>query len=94
MNDNQMLGIDPATIMAQSTQEKCKECGGILFKQVMAFRRISKVLAQSNQDQLVPIPVFVCNDCNTPIGDMLPKEEKTKPKSDKPGGKIISMNGD
>lgn len=88
-DSNQMLNIDPMTLMSQSTQEECKECGCILFKQVVAFRRISKILLQSPKDQLVPIPVFICNDCNAPISDMLPKENKNDNDKD---GKIIKLN--
>lgn len=89
---NPLMNIDPATLMAQSTQEECQECGGILFRQVMAFRRVSKVLVQGNKDQLVPIPVFVCNDCNTPIGDMIPKELEDNPKKEGTG-KIVRLDG-
>lgn len=66
--------LDPTTLMSQSQPEICAACSGKFFAQVFMFRRISKILVGAPQDQLVPIPVFRCDDCGTPIGDMVPDE--------------------
>lgn len=66
--------MDPTTLINQSKPEICGNCEGQFFKQTFMFRRISKILVGAPQDQLVPIPVFRCDDCGTPIGDMVPDE--------------------
>jgi hypothetical protein len=69
-------GISPAQLLSQSTPEVCSNCDGRFFAQTFMFRRVSKILVGSPQDQLVPIPVFRCDDCGTPIGDMMPDEDQ------------------
>ena len=41
----------------------CKECNGIYFRQVMAINKVSKFLTGADKDNMVPIPVFRCDDC-------------------------------
>jgi len=81
--------MDPNQLLAQSIQEDCKNCGGVMFKQSFMFRRISKILVGATQDQLVPIPVFRCDDCGTPIGDMIPEDDEQEQSED---SKIIKMH--
>ena len=68
--------MDPRQLLSQSVPEDCKNCGGMMFKQSFMFRRISKILIGATQDQLVPIPVFRCDDCGSPIGDMVPNDDE------------------
>jgi hypothetical protein len=72
----ELQGMSPAGLMTNSVPEDCVSCGGRFFKQTFMFRRVSKILVGAPQDQLIPIPVFRCDDCGTPIGDMVPDEEK------------------
>jgi len=67
--------MDPTTLINQSKPEICGNCDGQFFRQTFMFRRISKILVGAPQDQLVPIPVFRCDDCGTPIGDMVPDDK-------------------
>lgn len=71
-----LQGMSPVGLLAQSVPEECTSCGGRFYKQTFMFRRVSKILVGSPQDQLVPIPVFRCDDCGTPIGDMIPDENE------------------
>jgi len=41
----------------------CENCGGRLFRQVHAFKRIPQLLSQSGKEEIVPIPTFRCDDC-------------------------------
>lgn len=72
----ELQGMSPSQLFAQSVPEVCSNCDGRFFAQTFMFRRVSKILVGAAQDQLVPIPVFRCDDCGTPIGDMVPDENK------------------
>jgi hypothetical protein len=82
--------LDPKVLLSQSKPEVCPNCEGNFFRQTFMFRRVSKILVGAPQDQLIPIPVFRCDDCGTPIGDMVPDANETESQTDE--GKIIKMN--
>jgi hypothetical protein len=48
--------------------------GGKLFGQAVIIRKISKFLAGSDEDMLIPIPVFYDLDSRKILPDSLPKE--------------------
>jgi len=80
--------LDPKILLNQSKPEICPQCDGNFFRQTFMFRRVSKILVGAPQDQLIPIPVFRCDDCGTPIGDMVPDDNNETEETD---GKIIKM---
>ena len=41
----------------------CESCGGKYFRQVHAFKRLSALISPSGKEQIVPIPVFRCDEC-------------------------------
>ncbi len=87
--------MDPYALLKNSKPEVCPNCDGSFFKQTFMFRRVSKILVGAPQDQLVPIPVFRCDDCGTPIGDMMPADDssdETPNDAIDDGGKIIKLN--
>lgn len=48
--------------------------GGKLFGQAVILRKISKFLAGTDEDMLIPIPVFYDLDSKKILPDSLPKE--------------------
>lgn len=80
--------LTPQAVMANSKEETCSECGGYFFIPVMMLRRLSKLLIGQSNDALIPHQVFICNDCKSPIMDMVPpqdpikEEEKVQPKQE------------
>jgi len=88
--------LDSAAIMRSTTQEECKNCSGMFFNQVFAFRRMPALVVGAPRDQLIPMPVFRCSDCGTPIEDMLPEEEMQENADriteSEQKGKIITMH--
>lgn len=86
--------MDPHMLLKNSKPEVCANCDGNFFKQTFMFRRVSKILVGATQDQLVPIPVFRCDDCGSPIGDMVPDDDTddVPDTNTEPSGKIIKMN--
>ena len=59
--------------LEDSTGFQCDECGGLFFKQSMIVRKWSKLLIGTPQDHVDVVPVFRCEDCNTPLKDFFPR---------------------
>jgi len=56
----------------QSVQ--CTECKGEVFQNGVIFRKVSKILAGTDKDALVPINIPYCVNCLEPLDDLLPSE--------------------
>lgn len=56
----------------QSVQ--CTECKGEVFQNGVIFRKVSKILAGTDKDALVPINIPYCVNCLKPLDDLLPSE--------------------
>jgi len=79
------ITINQEEILAQSTPVMCENCGGMFFKQVAVFRKVSKLLIGAPTDQLLTIPVFRCDDCGVPYQNSIPNEDQL----DKPNSKLL-----
>lgn len=55
----------------------CDECGNDTFREVVKFKRFSKLLTGADQDTLYPITTFECSKCGHINRDFLPKTDKT-----------------
>ena len=49
--------------MDKTTPIVCEECGCETFTQVTFLREVSRFIAGTDQDALVPIPSFACSKC-------------------------------
>lgn len=81
MNDQFNQQINPDIIMKHSKEIECSSCGCIFFKQVVTLRRVSRVVIGTPTDQVLPIPVFRCDDCGLPLNDLLDNETDNEPPS-------------
>ena len=85
--------ISSTQLLQNSKEMSCENCECIFFKQVFTLRKVSKVLIGSPTDQIMPIPIFRCDDCGAPVMDMLPDDPtNTSEKNNKPdsGLKLIT----
>jgi uncharacterized Zn finger protein len=41
----------------------CPDCGDLNFKQVVRMKKLSALLSPDGQEQVVSIPIFICNEC-------------------------------
>jgi len=69
MNDKPKMNVD----IKQSTPVVSPD-GGQVFQEALVMRKISKFLAGTSEDAIVPIPVFVDIKTNKILLEMLPKE--------------------
>jgi hypothetical protein len=87
MNDRRMPGPEMMSLQTPNlnlTLDKtdpmvCTSCKGEVFVEGVMFRRISKILAGTDKDAILPINVFYCSKCNTILDELLPNELR-KPK--------------
>ena len=58
-NQQQQVKID----LKQTTAIKCEECENEIFMQAMKFRKVPKLMAGAQEDQILPVQVFICTAC-------------------------------
>ena len=54
----------------------CEDCGGKFFRQVQAFKRLNALISPTGKEQIVPIPVFRCDECGFINKEFRPVESK------------------
>ena len=54
----------------------CENCEGKVFKEASMFKKLSALISPTGKEQIVPIPVFRCDDCGHINKEFLPKLEK------------------
>ena len=59
--------------MDKTTPIVCEECNCETFKQVTFLRKVSKFIAGTDQDALIPIPSFACTSCGHVNDEFQPK---------------------
>ena len=57
----------------KSTPLVCEECQNETFKQVFFLHTVSKFIAGTDQDGLIPIPSFACTSCGHVNNEFQPK---------------------
>lgn len=60
--------------IGDTTEVMCQECKYQVFQNGIVFRKVSKLLAGTDKDGLVPITVPYCVNCLEPIQELLPPE--------------------
>jgi len=41
----------------------CENCGCKYFRQVTAFKKVSALVSPTGKEQIVPVPIFRCDEC-------------------------------
>lgn len=60
-----------------TTSVECPECKNSVFQNGVIFRKVSKILAGTDKDALIPINVPYCVNCMEPLQELLPSELKS-----------------
>ena len=55
----QRVNVDPNDL----TDIECPDCGALNFKQVVRMKKLSALISPDGQEQVLSIPIFVCDDC-------------------------------
>ena len=59
VRDKPGLNIDPKELKDIS----CENCGCKYFRQVTAFKKVSALVSPTGKEQIVPVPIFRCDEC-------------------------------
>lgn len=62
----------------KTTGVECESCKNTVFTEGVIIRKASKFLTGTQQDAVIPIPVFACSKCGHVNEDFLPQELKTQ----------------
>ena len=54
----------------------CENCESKFFRQVQAFKKISALVSPTGKEQIMPVPVFRCDECGHINKEFLPIEKK------------------
>ena len=54
----------------------CEQCGSKFFRQVQAFKRLNALISPTGKEQIVPVPVFRCDECGFINKEFRPVESK------------------
>ena len=65
----QQQGVD----LSNSTPYVCEKCGHDIFVTAFKLQTVSGLISPTGEEMLVPIQVFMCNDCNHINEEFLPK---------------------
>lgn len=91
------MEIDPlqlARYIEKSTQVLCKSCGNQTFTEQVILRTVSKFIAMTEKDVLIPLPILACSKCGTYRDDMLPPilRKEQNPSAPENSGEIPTSN--
>jgi DNA-directed RNA polymerase subunit RPC12/RpoP len=73
----------PKIDISTSTPIICSECGYDVFLPGTKIRKLSKLVAGTDQDVIIPMDVLLCGNCGAILEEMLPKEIQALEKMDK-----------
>lgn len=60
----------------KTVEIRCEKCTNNVFQEAIMLRKASKFLTGTDQDALIPIPVFSCTSCGHVNSDFLPSGMK------------------
>lgn len=49
--------------LKNATDLTCKACGGKYFREAVSFKHVSAIMSQTGRDEILPLPVYRCDDC-------------------------------
>tara|TARA_B100001113_G_C20765204_1_gene472720 strand:+ start:89 stop:322 length:234 start_codon:yes stop_codon:yes gene_type:complete len=73
---NQPVNINPddlEDIKCKKVLESLDKCGSKNFTQVYQMKKLSALLSPNGQEQIVTLPVFICNDCGEELSELKPE---------------------
>lgn len=73
MNQQTLQGVkQPNVSLDKTTPMVCEKCGSHVFREGLFIRKVSKFLAGTDQDALIPIPTFCCAQCGHVNSELVP----------------------
>lgn len=78
--NNKIQGMDQTPTLnfglRDTQQVSCEKCSSKVFQNGVIFRKVSKLVAGTDKDALVPINIPYCVNCKAPLSEIIPPEIK------------------
>jgi len=90
----QIKGPQITPEMIKNSQSLKCDCGGTLFVEKLTFKKLSSILSPTGKDEIIPMPVIICETCGKvpsvfdPQG-LIPKDLKATNNKPSKGLKIV-----
>ena len=62
--------------LEDTSEVTCEACGNSVFTEGLLMRRVSKFIAGTPNDSMIPISVFACTKCGHVNSEFLPQQLK------------------
>lgn len=60
-DNNQQIDIQQEILNSKIIH--CSECNNEVFLQVFKLRKINAMISPTGQDEVLPVPVYICSSC-------------------------------
>ena len=64
--------------LEETSEVTCEACGNNVFTEGLLMRRVSKFIAGTPNDSMVPIAVFTCSKCGHVNSEFIPQQLKNQ----------------
>lgn len=64
----------PRVDLSQAQDMNCPHCNYPYFIQAVMIKRISRFVANTAKDAVLPVDVLLCGNCGKPMDELLPAE--------------------
>jgi DNA-directed RNA polymerase subunit RPC12/RpoP len=78
MNVQQMGEKLPMNFSLNDTRDIQCGCGNTIFMPGYRFKKVSRLITGGAKDSILPIELYLCTMCSTPLQELLPEELKNK----------------
>lgn len=65
-NDSNFVNIADRNAILTSPNQVCDKCGSYFFKEAYALKEVSSLISPTGKNEVVPIPIWLCVNCNEP----------------------------
>lgn len=78
----------PRVDLSQAQDMNCPHCNYPYFIQAVMMKKISRFVANTAKDAVLPVDVLLCGNCGKPMDELLPAELRrqtpTQPENEQP----------
>lgn len=71
---NQQQIPQPKVDLSQAQDMNCPHCNYPYFIQAVMMKKISRFVANTAKDAVLPVDVLLCGNCGKPMDELLPAE--------------------
>ena len=66
LDNNAQVNMADRNAILTSKNQVCDKCGNYFFREVYALKEVSQFISPTGKNELMPIPIWVCDKCGEP----------------------------